>query len=56
MEWIAAVQPTAPIVLACPIVMIFMMRWMHGGHGYVEAHPEPVRVRSGSGREGGGAA
>lgn len=29
---------TLLLVLACPLMMIFMMRGMHGGHGHGHAH------------------
>lgn len=29
------------LVLACPLMMIFMMKGMHGGHGHAHGHPEP---------------
>ena len=29
------------LVLACPLMMIFMMKGMHGGHGHGHGHAEP---------------
>jgi DUF2933 family protein len=28
------------LVLACPLMMIFMMKGMHGGHGHRQAEPK----------------
>lgn len=33
MDWLIGVLPLALVVLICPLMMIFMMRGMHGGHG-----------------------
>jgi hypothetical protein len=33
MEWLIGAFPVILLVLACPLMMIFMMRGMHGGHG-----------------------
>jgi hypothetical protein len=27
------------LVLACPLMMVFMMRGMHGGHGHTSSQP-----------------
>jgi hypothetical protein len=34
MDWVIGVMPIALLVLMCPLMMIFMMRGMHGGHGH----------------------
>ncbi len=33
MDWLIGISPILLIVLICPLVMFFMMRGMHGGHG-----------------------
>jgi len=33
MDWVFGVVPIALVVLMCPLMMMFMMRGMHGGHG-----------------------
>jgi len=33
MEWLIGAFPVILLVLICPLMMIFMMRGMHGGHG-----------------------
>jgi hypothetical protein len=33
------------LVLACPLMMIFMMRGMHGHGGHTQADPKPPRER-----------
>ena len=33
MDSLIGVVPIALVVLICPLMMIFMMRGMHGGHG-----------------------
>jgi len=33
MEWLIGAFPVILLVLICPLMMIFMMRRMHGGHG-----------------------
>lgn len=33
MDWLIGALPIALFVLICPLMMIFMMRGMHGGHG-----------------------
>ena len=33
MDWLIGAVPVALVVLMCPLMMIFMMRGMHGGHG-----------------------
>ena len=33
MDSLIGVAPIALVVLMCPLMMIFMMRGMHGGHG-----------------------
>ena len=38
MDWLIGVIPAALVVLICPLMMIFMMRGMHGGHGDSAAH------------------
>jgi hypothetical protein len=38
MEWLTGVVPIALIVLACPLIMWFMMRGMHGEHGHAADH------------------
>jgi hypothetical protein len=32
MDWLTAAFPTLLIALICPIVMLVLMRGMHGGH------------------------
>jgi hypothetical protein len=32
-EWLIGAFPVILLVLVCPLMMIFMMRGMHGGHG-----------------------
>lgn len=32
MDWLVGAIPIALVVLMCPLMMIFMMRGMHGGH------------------------
>lgn len=36
-------------VMACPIMMIFMMRGMHGGHGTSKLGPDVRRTHSEAG-------
>jgi hypothetical protein len=36
----------AALVLACPLMMIFMMGGMHGGHGGAGQDREPTRPNS----------
>jgi hypothetical protein len=36
----------AALVLACPLMMIFMMGGMHGGHGGAGQDREPTRLDS----------
>jgi hypothetical protein len=38
MESLIGLLPFAIIALACPLMMIFMMRGMHGGHGEQGGH------------------
>ena len=38
MEWLTGLGPIALIVLACPLIMWFMMRGMHGEHGHGADH------------------
>ncbi|OGO51561.1 MAG: hypothetical protein A2148_01420 [Chloroflexi bacterium RBG_16_68_14] len=38
MEWLASVFPIMLILLACPLLMWFMMRGMHGQHGAGTPH------------------
>jgi len=33
MDWLIGVLPIAFVLLMCPLMMIFMMRGMHGSHG-----------------------
>jgi hypothetical protein len=33
MDWLIGAAPTAFVILICPLMMILMMRGMHGGHG-----------------------
>jgi len=33
------------LLLACPLMMVFMMRGMHGRGGHTEADPKPPRER-----------
>jgi hypothetical protein len=40
MDWLIGVAPIALLVLMCPLMMIFMMRVMHGGHGSSARHHE----------------
>lgn len=38
MDWLIGAVPVALVVLMCPLMMIFMMRGMHGGHGQASEH------------------
>jgi hypothetical protein len=38
MDWLVGAIPIALLVLMCPLMMIFMMRGMHGGHGRPSEH------------------
>ena len=38
MEWLTGIAPIALIVLACPLIMWFTMRGMHGEHGHAAEH------------------
>ena len=38
MDWLAGAVPMVMLVLMCPLMMIFMMRRMHGGHGKTTVH------------------
>ncbi len=40
MDWLIGAAPIALLVLMCPLMMIFMMRGMHGGHGSSTMHKE----------------
>ena len=37
MDWLIGFMPILLFVLVCPLMMIFMMRGMHGGHGQPSA-------------------
>jgi len=46
MDWLIGVVPIALVVLICPLMMIFMMRGMHGGHADSAArHDAPADDR-----------
>lgn len=38
---VLAYLPIALVVLACPLMMVFMMKGMHGGHGD-HTHDQPT--------------
>ncbi|HET7488880.1 MAG TPA: DUF2933 domain-containing protein [Acidimicrobiales bacterium] len=40
--------PVAVVALACPLMMIFMMKGMHGSHG--ESHEPQATPKEGDGR------
>ncbi len=40
MDWLLGVSPILLIALVCPLMMIFMMRGMHGGHGAATEHDD----------------
>jgi hypothetical protein len=40
MDWLIGTVPIALLVLMCPLMMIFMMRGMHGGHGRPTGHQD----------------
>jgi len=48
MDWLVGAAPIALLVLMCPLMMIFMMRGMHGGHGSSTKHRENPANESGS--------
>ncbi len=46
MDWLVGAAPIALVVLICPLMMIFMMRGMHSGHGDLAArHDAPADDR-----------
>jgi hypothetical protein len=47
---VLAYVPIALVVLACPLMMVFMMKGMHGGHTD-QTHSQPTTgAREGEGR------
>ena len=51
MEWLLGVAPLALIVLACPLIMWFMMRGMHGEHGHAADHSSDSNLTADSSRQ-----
>jgi len=41
MDWLIGFMPILLFVLVCPLMMIFMMRGMHGGHGQPSGREDP---------------
>ena len=47
---VLAYLPVALVALACPLMMVFMMRGMHGGHGGASHEQPPSGIREGERR------